>query len=283
MNKLLMSAAGLAIMATAAAANDSVTAAIANDAQYAIQTKDYANTRYSNLDQINKDNVGNLKVAWTFSTGVLRGHEGAPLVIGDVMYVHTPFPNNVFALDLNNDGKILWQYKPQQDPNVIAVMCCDTVNRGLAYADDTIFLSQADATVVALDAKSGQVKWTVKVGDPAIGETLTSTVMPVKDKIIVGISGGEYGVRGRVVALNIADGKEAWKAYSTGPDAEMLVDPEKTMVLGKPIGTDSSLKSWEGDQWKTGGGTTWGWYAYDPALNPQPIFHLGSYHLMELQ
>lgn len=268
MKRLLNSTvAVLLLTGTAGWANESVLAETAKPEQWAIQTGDYANTRYSELDQINRDNVGDLRVAWTFSTGVLRGHEGSPLVIDDIMYVHTPFPNNVYALDLNNDGKILWRYEPQQDPEVIAVMCCDTVNRGLSFADGMIFLSQADTTVVALDAKSGEVKWSTKVGDPAIGETLTMSTMPAKDKLMVGISGGEYGVRGRVTALNLADGSEAWKAYSTGPDEEMLVDPEKTTHLGKPIGADSSLNSWEGDQWKIGGGTVWGWFSYDPDLN----------------
>ncbi|ARJ69178.1 methanol/ethanol family PQQ-dependent dehydrogenase [Paracoccus contaminans] len=265
----VLKGAALALLVSSSAlmANDSVTEAIKNPAQWAIQTGDYANTRYSTLDQINRSNVGDMRVAWTFSTGVLRGHEGSPLVIGDIMYVHTPFPNNLFALDLNNDGKILWRYQPQQDPNVIAVMCCDTVNRGVSYADGMVFLSQADTTVVALDAKTGEVKWSTKVGDAAIGETLTATTMPVKDKLMVGVSGGEYGVRGRMTALNIKDGSVAWKAYSTGPDDEMLMDPEKTTTLGKPVGKDSSLKSWEGDQWKIGGGSVWGWFAYDPALN----------------
>ncbi len=268
MQRLLNSTAAVLLLSGAAGwANESVLAETAKPEQWAIQTGDYANTRYSELDQINRDNVGDLRVAWTFSTGVLRGHEGSPLVIGDIMYVHTPFPNNVFALDLANDGKILWRYEPQQDPEVIAVMCCDTVNRGVAYADGMILLHQADTTLVALDAKTGEVKWQVKNGDPAIGETNTATVLPVKDKVIVGISGGEYGVRGHVTAYNLADGSMAWRAYSTGPDAEMLVDPEKTTHLGKPIGADSSLNSWEGDQWKIGGGTTWGWYSYDPDLN----------------
>ena len=248
-------------------ANDSVLKETGNPNQWAMQTGNYANTRYSKLDQINKDNVKDLQVAWTFSTGVLRGHEGSPLVIGDMMYVHTPFPNTVYALDLNQDGKIVWKYEPKQDPNVIRVMCCDTVNRGLAYADGKIFLHQADTTLVALDAKTGKVIWSVKNGDPSKGETNTATVLPVKDKVIVGISGGEFGVRGSVTAYNIKDGKLAWRAYSTGPDAEMLVDPEKTTELGKPIGKDSSLATWEGDQWKIGGGTTWGWYCYDPELN----------------
>lgn len=267
--KKLMTGAVMALLLSggSAFANDSVLAEIAKPGQWAIQTGDYANTRYSTLDKITKDNVKDLRVAWTFSTGVLRGHEGSPLVIGDIMYVHTPFPNNVMALDLNDNGKILWRYQPQQDPNVIAVMCCDTVYRGPAYADGLILLHQADTTLVALDSKTGEVKWSVKTGDPALGETNTATVLPVKDKVIVGVSGGEYGVRGRVTAYSLADGKELWKAYSTGPDTEMLVDPEKTTVLGKPVGADSSIKSWEGDQWKIGGGTTWGWFSYDPELN----------------
>jgi len=248
-------------------ANDSVLAATGDSKQWAAQLGNYAGTRYSELDQINAGNVGDLQVAWTFSTGVLRGHEGAPLVVGDIMYVHTPFPNMVYALDLNNDGKILWRYVPQQDADVIGVMCCDTVYRGLAYSDDTIFLHQADTTLVALDAKTGDVKWSVVNGDPAKGETNTATVLPVKDKVLVGISGGEYGVRGHLTAYNIADGSMAWRAYSTGPDDEMLVDPENTMVLGKPVGPNSSLDSWEGDQWQIGGGTTWGWTTYDPDLN----------------
>ena len=94
-------------------------------------------------------------------------------MIGDVMFLHAPFPNTVFALDLNNDGKILWKYEPKQDPNVIPVMCCDTVNRGLAYADGKIFLHQADTTLVALDAKTGAVVWSVKDGDPSKGQTGT--------------------------------------------------------------------------------------------------------------
>jgi PQQ-dependent dehydrogenase (methanol/ethanol family) len=146
-------------------------------------------------------------------------------------------------------------------------MCCDTVNRGLAYADGKIFLQQADTTLVALNAQSGEVVWSIKNGDPSKGETNTNAPIVIKDKIITGISGGEFGVRGFVAAYNTSDGSLAWKAYSTGPDDEMLVDPAQTTHMGKPIGADSSLNSWEGDQWKIGGGTTWGWYTYDPELN----------------
>jgi lanthanide-dependent methanol dehydrogenase len=228
---------------------------------------DYANTRYSELTQITKDNVKDLNMAWSFSTGVLRGHEGNALVMDGTMYVHTAFPNVVFALDLNNDGAIKWKYEPKQNyDEVVPIMCCDAVNRGLSYGDGKIFLNQADTTLVALDMESGEVVWSDKRDDPKVGAASTAAAHVFDDKIIVGISGGEFGVRGYVQAYDF-DGKVLYKAYSTGPDDEMLIDPEKTMSMLKPVGKDSSLKSWQGDQWKIGGGTTWGWYSYDPDLN----------------
>jgi lanthanide-dependent methanol dehydrogenase len=261
----LGSAAALAV--GSASANDEVLKMSQNPKDWVMPTGDYANTRYSKLNQINAQNVGKLQVAWTFSTGVLRGHEGGPLIIGNMMYVHTPFPNKVYAIDLSNENKIVWKYEPKQDPNVIPVMCCDTVNRGLAFGDGKIFLHQADTTLVALDAKSGQVAWTAKNGDASKGETGTSAPMVVKDKVLIGISGGEFGVQAHMSAYDIKTGKLAWRGYSEGPDDQLLVDPEKTTALGKPIGKDSSLKTWQGDQWKIGGGATWGWISYDPALN----------------
>ena len=263
-NMLAFSAALATVLGGQALANETVKTMQSNPNAWVLQTKDYANTRYSKLDRINAENVGDLRVSWTFSTGVLRGHEGGPLIIGDTMYVHTPFPNTVYALDLNRDGAIKWRHEPKQNPDVIPVMCCDTVNRGLAYAEGKLFLHQADTTVKALNAETGEVLWSVKNGDPSKGETNTATVLPVKDKIIVGISGGEFGVRGHLTAYNMETGEREWRAYSTGPDDEMLVDPQETTHLGEPIGADSSLESWEGDQWKIGGGTTWGWFSYDP-------------------
>ena len=238
-----------------------------NDNNWVMPAGDYANTRYSELTQITKDNVKDLKMAWSFSTGVLRGHEGNALVMDGTMYVHTAFPNIVFALDLNNDGAIKWKYEPKQNyDETVPVMCCDTVNRGLSYGDGKIFLNQADTTLVALDMETGEVVWSDKRDDPKVGATSTAAAHVFKDKIIVGISGGEFGVRGYVQAYDL-DGNVQYKAYSVGPDDEMLVDPEKTMSMLKPVGKDSSLKSWQGDQWKIGGGTTWGWYSYDPDLN----------------
>ena len=195
-----------------------------------------------------------LAPAWTFSTGVLRGHEGAPLVIGDVMYLHAPFPNTVFALDLNNDGKILWKYEPKQDPNVIPVMCCDTVNRGVAYADGKIFLHQADTTLVALDAKTGAVVWSVKDGDPSKGADRHGRAVRRQGQ------GSRRRFRRRVRRSRLGhrlryQGRQACVARLFGRSGfRLLVDPEKTTALGKPVGKDSALKTWEGDQWKIGGG-----------------------------
>jgi len=263
-----------AVMATGLAyANDELIKLSQDAKQWVMPTGNYANTRHSTLKQITADNVGKLQVAWTFSTGVLRGHEGAPLVVGDMMYLHGPFPNPVFALNLKDENKIVWKYEATQDPNVIPVMCCDTVNRGLSYADGKIFLSQADTTLVALDAKTGKVAWSVKNGDPGKGETSTGAPMVMKDKVLVGISGGEFGVRGSVTAYNMKTGQRVWRGYSMGPDSDTLIDPVKTTHLGKPVGPNSGTNTWQGEQWKIGGGTTWGWYSYDPDLN---LMYYGS-------
>jgi PQQ-dependent dehydrogenase (methanol/ethanol family) len=267
---VLAAGVALALAAPGVLANEDLEKQISNPQNWAMQAGDMYNQRYSKLNQINKGNVGKMQVAWLFSTGVLRGHEGSPLVVNGTMYIHTPFPNKVFAVDLDTQ-KIKWRYEPKQDPAVIPQMCCDTVYRGLAYAEGKIFLQQADSTLLALDANSGKVIWSVKNGDPKLGAVNTNAPHVFKDKVLTGISGGEWGVRGFVAAYDINSGKQVWKAYSTGPDSEMLVDPDKTMTWTdgqlKPVGADSSLKTWKGDQWKTGGGTTWGWYSYDKSTN----------------
>jgi PQQ-dependent dehydrogenase (methanol/ethanol family) len=262
-----VAAMGLLAASQAAVANEELLVMQENPADWVMPLKNYSSTRYSELGQINKDNVGDLQVAWTFSTGVLRGHEGGPLVIGDTMYIHTPFPNIVYALDLNDNGRVIWKYEPKQDPDVIPVMCCDTVNRGVAYGDGKIFLHQADTTLVALDAQTGEVAWSKVNGDPKKGETGTSAPMVINDKVLVGISGGEFGVQGHVTAYDINSGEVVWRGYSTGPDDQTLMDPQNTTHLGQPVGVDSGTATWEGDQWQIGGGTTWGWMSYDPDLS----------------
>jgi PQQ-dependent dehydrogenase (methanol/ethanol family) len=269
--KNLWPVVALAVAAPSAAlANADLAKLMADSKNWAAPAGNFSNHRHTKLTQINKSNVNKLQVAWTFSTGVLRGHEGGPLVIGDTLYVHSAFPNKVFAINLA-DQTIKWKYEPKQDPSVIPVMCCDTVNRGLAYGDGKILLQQADTTLVALDAKTGKKVWDVKNGDPKVGQTNTNAPHVFKDKVFTGISGGEFGVRGWMAAYNLKDGKLAWKGYSMGPDSDMLMDPNTSMTFtdGKmaPVGKDSSLKTWQGDQWKIGGGTTWGWFSYDPELN----------------
>lgn len=268
-----LSIAMMALTATGAVMADEIATMQENENNWVSAAGNYNNQRYSKLAQINKDNVADLKMAWTFSTGVLRGHEGNSLVIDGTMYVHTAFPNIVFALDLNNEGAIKWKYEPKQNyDETVPVMCCDTVNRGLAYGDGKIFLNQADTTLVALDMTSGAVVWSHKRDDAKRGATSTAAAHVFDDKVLVGISGGEFGVRGYIKAYDLA-GAEKWIMYSTGPDAEMGFDPKKTTSMLKPVGKDSSLKSWKGDQWKIGGGTTWGWYSYDPDLD---MFYYGN-------
>jgi len=230
------------------------------DKQWTMPNKNQSATRYSAVSEINSENVKNLKVAWSFSTGVLRGHEGEPLVVGNTMFVHTPFPNLVYALDLSKEGApVKWKYSPKQDNAVIPIACCDTVNRGLAYGDGIIFMNQLDTNTVALDANTGKELWKVKQGDYKMGQTITSAPMVIKDKVISGISGGEFGVRGFVTANDAKTGKQVWRMYSTGPEAE--------------VGFPGSVETWQGDEWKRGGGTTWGWYSYDPDLN---LFYYGT-------
>src|SRR5207302_11103716 len=169
----LLAAIAACGMVPGASANDELLKLQKDANQWVMPTGDYSNQRYSTLSQITKDNVKNLRPTWTFSTGVLRGHEGAPLVIGDTMYVHTSFPNNVYALDLKGPdvGQIKWKYLPKQDPSVQAVACCDNVNRGLSYADGKVFLNQLDGTLVALDAKTGKEAWKAETAAPKVGAT----------------------------------------------------------------------------------------------------------------
>jgi len=276
MNWLVATAVAALLAAPGISQANAEVEALSKDAKnWATWGGDYSGIRYSALTEINKDTAKNLQPVWTFSTGALRGHEGGPLVVNGLIYIHTGYPHKIYALNQDTQS-VVWEYQYAADAGtdqtqVIGVMCCDVVNRGLAYGDGKIFMSQGDATLIALDAKTGKLVWKAKNGDTKRGETNTNAPLVVKDKVITGISGGEYGVRGYVAAYNIKDGSLAWKAYSTGPDAEMKINPEKTTTWTNgavaPVGKDSSLKSWQGDQWKIGGGTTWGWYSYDPKLN----------------
>ncbi len=243
--------------------------------QWVLPLGNYHGTRHSSLDQIDSENVDRLKVSWTMSTGALRGHEGQPLVIGNMMYVQSAFPNHVYAVDLDNVGRIVWNFTPQQDAFAPSVACCDLVNRGVAYGDGKIFVAALDTKLYALDAMTGEVLWTAQNGDPQLGQTMTMAPLVIRDKVLAGISGGEYGVRGYITAFDTETGEQVWRAHSVGPDTELLVDPETTIdgATQQPVGANSSLNTWRDEDWILGGGTTWGWYTYDPELN---LFYYGT-------
>jgi PQQ-dependent dehydrogenase (methanol/ethanol family) len=236
--------------------------------EWRIPAGDNANTRYSTLAQIDTTNVGKLRVHAMYSTGIPHGHEGQPVVVNDTLYIVTPFPNDLIAIDLKDlHGKIKWRFHPNPDPMSYGKACCDVVNRGASYAKGKIIYNLLDATTIAVDAETGQEVWRTKVGDINLGETTTMAPMVVKDKVLVGNSGGELGVRGKLIALDVDSGREVWRGYSTGPDSDVLIGPEFKPFYPDSRGADLGVKTWAPDQWKIGGGTVWGWISYDPALN----------------
>jgi len=230
--------------------------------------KNYASTRFSTLDQINADNVARLHLAWTFSTGLTRGHEAAPLVVNNTMYIVTPWPNLLYALDLTQPGApVKWVYDPHTSASSQGVACCDVVNRGAAYSDGKIFYNTLDVHTVAVDAKTGKELWKTALGDINLGESMTMAPLVVKGKVIVGNSGGEFGVRGWMAGLDANTGKIAWRAYATGPDKDVLIGPNFKPFYPSERGQDLGVKTWQGEQWKIGGGTGWSWISYDPDLD----------------
>ncbi len=230
--------------------------------------KDYANTRYSGLQEITTQNVKNLRPAWTFSTGVLRGQEAAPLVVNGMMYIVTPYPNILYALDLTQPGApAKWTYKPKPAAASQGVACCDTVNRGAAYADGRVFINTLDNHTIAVDAATGRELWNATLGDINRGETITMAPIVVKGKVLVGNSGGEFGVRGWVTAVNANDGSIAWRAYHTGPDKDVLIGSAFKPFYQSDRGKDLGVSTWPPDQWQIGGASMWGWISYDPGLD----------------
>jgi PQQ-dependent dehydrogenase (methanol/ethanol family) len=237
------------------------------DGQWTMPAKDYANTRFSGLADINTANVQRLQLAWAFSTGAMSGHEAQPLVVNGTMYYVTPFPNVLYALDLSRSGALKWRYNPQPADGAKGVACCDLVNRGAAYADGRVFYATLDNHVVAVDAGSGTEVWKTKVGEINIGETITMAPLVAKGKVLVGNSGGEFGVRGWIKALDAGSGAVVWTAFSTGPDADCLIGANFTPFYRQDQGKDLGATTWPQDHWKIGGGNVWGWISYDPDLD----------------
>jgi PQQ-dependent dehydrogenase (methanol/ethanol family) len=252
--------------ASSVAASSDVGAS-ATDGEWVMPAKDYASTRFSGLDQINTTNVAQLREAWNFSTGVLRGHEAAPLIIGTTMYVVTPYPNILYALDLTRNGALKWKYEPGPSRAAQGVACCDVVNRGVAYENGRIFFNTLDVHTVAVDAETGKELWKTKLGDINLGESMTMAPLVVKGKVLVGNSGGEFGVRGWLTALDAATGNIAWRAYHTGPDTDVLIGSTFRPFYEADRRPNLGVSTWTPDKWKLGGGTAWGWISYDPELD----------------
>jgi lanthanide-dependent methanol dehydrogenase len=262
--------AALIVMAACAwaakAFGDDLDAMSRDDKQWVMPAKNYAATRFSGLNQITADNAKNLQVAWSFSVGSNHGQEAAPIVVGDTMYVVGAYPNELFALD-SATGDLKWKYTPHVDPSSQGVACCDVVNRGEVYDNGKIFFNTLDNHTVAVDAKTGKEAWAVQLGEITKGQTLTMAPLVVKGKILVGNSGGEMGIRGWLTALDENTGKIAWRAYSVGPDKDVLIGPRFHPYYKDAQGKDLGVKTWPPGRWQIGGGPVWGWLSYDPKTN----------------
>jgi PQQ-dependent dehydrogenase (methanol/ethanol family) len=244
-----------------------MSAQASDDGQWTMPAKNYASTRYSELGQITPANAKALRPVWTFSTGVLAGHEGQPLVVNNTMYVVTPYPNVLYAFDLTQEGYPLkWKYRPDVSPNAVGLSCCDVVNRGAVYADGKIVYNLLDGHTVAVDAATGRELWKTTIADLSQGETTPMAPFVAKDRVMVGASGGEFGIYGWIKGLDLKTGKIVWTARNIGPDADILAKPG-TFKPFYDKGTDLGMTSWPKDAYKTGGAPVWGWMSYDPSLD----------------
>ncbi|HML15973.1 MAG TPA: PQQ-binding-like beta-propeller repeat protein, partial [Bryobacteraceae bacterium] len=204
-----------------------------------------ASQRYSLLDQITPSNVKNLELKWVFQARSFEKFETTPLIVDGVMYM-TEAPDHVYALDARN-GRAFWDYehKPSRDARV----CCGSVNRGVAILGGTLYMGTIDGRLIALDAKSGRPVWNIEVGDPKLGYAITHAPLIVKDKVLVGVAGGEYGIRGFIAAYDAHTGKEVWKFYTI------------------PGTGEPGNETWPADAWQHGGAPVWMTGSYDADLN----------------
>ena len=253
---------------TAALANGSVLRLQEREAFWTMPNGNYAAWNYSPLDRIDRHNVDRLEVKWTFLTGVQDAHQAQPLVVGDRMYILTPKPNTIYALDLSRNGRVEWVFAPEMDTERAAnLACCGAQTRGFMYAEGKLFFNTLDGQLFAVDAADGSVVWERQVADLDLGETTTSSPLVVGDNVIVGNEGAERGVRGWVAAYDIDTGAERWKYYNTGPDHEMGIGERFRPFYPADRVDDVGVESWYHDSWATGGATTWGFWSYDPQLD----------------
>lgn len=225
---------------------------------------DLQGTRYSSLTEITTSNASTLVEEFNFPTNVIASHEGNPLVVNNVMYVVTPWPNKLIAMDLKKPGTQLWTFDPHTNGNARGIACCDVVNRGAAYAKGVVVYAMLDGHVVAVDAAKGTQVWKTLIASPTQGEVLTGAPIIVGNNVIVGNSGGETGVRGWIQALSLTSGQPVWKAYNTGSDKDVLIGSRFHPYYAKDQGTDLGKTTWPNNMWQVGGSTVWGWLTYDP-------------------
>jgi lanthanide-dependent methanol dehydrogenase len=265
-----LQAAGAEVPMDPTLARPAAAAFLPDDGNWYMPLKDYAGTRFSQLAQINPQNVRNLQLIWSQATGYARGHEATPIVVDNMMYIVMPFPNRLYAWDVSDprQPRLAWRYDPP-DPLLAAqgVACCDQVNRGAVYANGRLFYATLDNQAIAVDAQSGEEVWNTRLGNVHSGETMTMSPLVVRDKVFFGNSGGEFGVRGWLKGLDIGTGEVLWTAWSTGPDADVLIGPDFRPFYVTDRGRDLGVTTWPPQQWRIGGGNVWGWLTYDPQLD----------------
>lgn len=264
---VLAAALAWAAVGSLAAANDDLLRLQEDPNQWVMPLGNYSAWNYSPLDQINTENVSQLTVAWAFPTGVVDVHQAQPLVVGDTMFVVTPKPNTVYALDLNTPGRIKWSYRAEQPELENVIACCGAHTRGFSYAEGKLFVNTLDGQVLALDAETGALVWQAQNADLAIAESMSSPPLIVHDNVIVGLSGADYGIRGHITAYDINTGERKWRWYEMGPNEEMGIGDRWTPFYDDDKVANPGLDTWFGDSWKTGGGSMWGYWSYDPELN----------------
>jgi PQQ-dependent dehydrogenase (methanol/ethanol family) len=239
-----------------------------DDGQWSMPSKNYASTRYSALTEITADNVKNLKPDFTFSLGVNKGQEAAPIVVDNTLYVVSAYPNYVYALDLTKPGAPMkWKFAPKPAPASQGVACCDVVNRGGTVDNGKYIFNTLDGQTIAIDVATGRAVWRTQLGNINKGETITMAPLVANGRVFVGNSGGEMGIRGWLVALDENTGKLLWRAYSAGPDSDVLIGPEFKPHYAGDQGRDLGVTSWPSQAYKIGGAGVWGWVTYDPELN----------------
>jgi len=233
----------------------------AKNGEWRAYSADEGSTRYSPLDQINRDNVAGLAPAWSFSTDVAGPHEGSPLVVDSTLFVHTPYPNRVFALDLTRPGApVKWTYTAPTPPASLIA----GASRGLAWhPSGRIYVPILSGELAALDARTGREIWRVRNSDWRSGASLAGAPLVAGDLVIVGVSGAAHGVRGYLTAYDARNGRLVWRAWSTGPDTEVLLDGPANPAYPSHQTRDLGRSSWPGDAWRYGGGTPSGWLSYD--------------------